>query len=153
MQNSKHMTAAGFSGNVTRRNKVAGNRVMALWRTVIGKKIVMAVAGAVLIGFVIAHMVGNLKMFSGPDQINAYSKFLRDVGQPELANGQLLWMVRIVLLVCVGLHITAAVQLTLMSRAARPVGYTVKKNVETTFAARVMRWGGVLLAAFVIFHL
>jgi len=153
MQNSKHMTAAGFSGNVTRRNKVAGNRVMALWRTVIGKKIVMAVTGAVLIGFVIAHMVGNLKMFSGPDQINAYSKFLRDVGQPELAYGQLLWMVRIVLLLCVGLHITAAVQLTLMSRAARPVGYTVKKNVETTFAARVMRWGGVLLAAFVIFHL
>ena len=153
MQNAKHLTAVGLDGDATKRSKVAGNRVMALWRTLIGKKIVMAVTGVVLIGFIIAHMLGNLKMFSGPDEINAYSKFLREVGQPELAYGQLLWIVRIVLLVCVALHITAAVQLTLMSRAARPVGYTVKKNIETTFAARLMRWGGVLLAVFVIFHL
>ena len=62
-------------------------------------------------------------------------------------------MVRIVLLICVGLHITAAVQLSRMSRAARPVGYNVKRNIETTFAARMMRWGGVLLIAFIIFHL
>jgi succinate dehydrogenase / fumarate reductase cytochrome b subunit len=126
---------------------------MALWRTVIGKKIVMAVTGVVLIGFVIGHMVGNLKMFSSPDEINAYSRFLRAVGQPELANGQLLWIVRIILLVCVALHITAAVQLTRMSRAARPIGYSVKRSVATTFAARMMRWGGVLLVIFIIFHL
>jgi succinate dehydrogenase / fumarate reductase cytochrome b subunit len=147
------MTAVGLNGDEAKHRNAASNRVMALWRTVIGKKIVMAVTGVVLIGFVIGHMVGNLKMFSGPDEINAYSRFLRAVGQPELANGQLLWIVRIILLVCVALHITAAVQLTRMSRAARPIGYSVKRSVATTFAARMMRWGGVLLVIFIIFHL
>jgi hypothetical protein len=72
---------------------------------------------------------------------------------PELGYGQLLWIVRIVLLVCVTLHITAAIQLTRMSWAARPIRYNVKRNIETTFAARVMRWGGILLAVFVVDHL
>lgn len=130
-----------------------GNRLLGLWRTVIGKKVVMAVTGIVLIGFVIAHMLGNLKIFSGPDEIDAYSRFLREVGSPALSYGQLLWFVRIVLLVCVTLHITAAIQLTRMSRAARPIRYTAKRDIETTFAARMMRWGGVLLAAFIVFHL
>jgi succinate dehydrogenase / fumarate reductase cytochrome b subunit len=153
MQNAKPMATVGLHGDATRQSALATNRLMALWCTVIGKKIVMAVTGLVLIGFVIGHVVGNLKIFSGPDGINAYSRFLREVGQPELGYGQLLWLVRIALLVCVGLHITAAVQLTRMSRAARPVGYSVKRNVETTFAARMMRWGGVLLVLFIIFHL
>ena len=135
------------------RGVVVSNRVMALWRSQIGKKIVMAVTGIVLIGFVIAHMIGNLKIFEGANEINAYSRFLREVGQPELSYGQLLWLVRIVLLVCVALHIIAALQLTRMSWAARPDGYTVKRELETTFAGRMMRWGGVVLAAFVIFHL
>jgi len=153
MQNSKQMTAVGLNGDVTKRSKVAGNRVMALWHTVIGKKIVMAVTGLALIGFVFGHMMGNLKMFSGPDEINEYARFLRNAGLPELGHGQVLWMVRIVLLVCVALHITAAVQLTRMNWKARPVGYNVKRNIETTFAARMMRWGGVLLAVFIVFHL
>jgi len=140
-------------GNVTTRNIVAGHRALALWRTMIGKKIVMAVTGAVLVGFVIAHMLGNLKIFWGPDEINTYSRFLREVGEPELASGQLLWVVRIILLICVALHTTAAYQLSRMSWAARPVGYEVKRNIETTLAARLMRWGGVLLVVFVIFHL
>ena len=145
MQNAKQLTAT--------RSEVASNRLMALWRTVIGKKIFMAVTGVVLIGFVIGHVLGNLKIFSGPNEINAYSRFLREVGQPELGYGQLLWIVRSVLLVCVILHITAAVQLTRLNWAARPVGYTVKRNIKTTFAARMMRWGGLLLAVFIIFHL
>jgi succinate dehydrogenase / fumarate reductase, cytochrome b subunit len=140
-------------GNVTTQNIVVSHRALALWHTMIGKKVVMAVTGVVLVGFVIAHMLGNLKIFSGPEQINAYSRFLREVGTPELAYGQLLWIVRIVLLLCVALHITAAYQLSRMSWAARPVEYKVKHNVETTFAARVMRWGGVLLIVFIIFHL
>jgi len=119
----------------------------------IGKKVVMAITGVVLVGFVIAHMLGNLKIFAGPDEINAYSRFLREVGWPELGHGQLLWLVRIVLLVCVTLHITAAVQLTRMNRAARPIGYAAKRDIETTWAARTMRWGGALLVAFVVFHL
>lgn len=132
---------------------MVGNRLLGFWRTVIGKKVVMAVTGIVLVGFVIAHMLGNLKIFSGPDEIDAYSRFLREVGSPALSYGQLLWFVRIVLLVCVTLHITAAIQLTRMSRAARPIRYTAKRDIETTFAARMMRWGGVLLAAFIVFHL
>lgn len=135
------------------RGAVVSNRVVALWRSQIGKKIVMAVTGIVLIGFVIAHMIGNLKIFEGANEINAYSRFLREVGQPELNYGQLLWIVRIVLLVCVALHIIAAFQLTRMSWAARPDGYTVKRELETTFASRMMRWGGVVLAAFIVFHL
>jgi len=106
-----------------------------------------------IILFVIAPMLGNLKIYSGPEELNAYSRFLREVGMPELAYGQLLWVVRIILLACVGLHITAAVQLSRMSWTARPLAYSVKRNVETTFAARMMRWGGALLVAFVVFHL
>jgi succinate dehydrogenase / fumarate reductase cytochrome b subunit len=153
VQDPKHLRAASLGSDATTRSAFATNRVMALWRTVIGKKIVMAVTGVVLIGFVIGHVLGNLKIFSGPNEIDAYSRFLREVGQPELGYGQLLWIVRIVLLVCVGLHITAAVQLTRMSHAARPIDYTVKRNIETTFAARMMRWGGLLLVVFIIFHL
>jgi succinate dehydrogenase / fumarate reductase, cytochrome b subunit len=130
---------------VTRKVAVT-NPIFALWHTQIGKKVVTAVTGVVLVLFVIAHMLGNLKIFTGPDEINAYSQFLREVGTPELGYGQLLWVVRIVLLTCVILHITAAIQLTRMSWAARPIRYNVKRNIETTFAARVMRWGGLLLA-------
>jgi succinate dehydrogenase / fumarate reductase, cytochrome b subunit len=135
------------------RGTIPNNPALALWHTTIGKKIVMAVTGAVLVLFVIAHMVGNLKIFAGAAQINAYSHFLREVGQPELEYGQLLWIVRIVLLLCVILHITAAFQLTRISQAARPAGYQEKKNVETTLAARFMRWGGVLLVVFIVFHI
>ncbi len=137
----------------TADSKAAPNRLLALWSSVIGKKVVMAVTGAVLILFVLSHMVGNLKIFSGQEEINAYSRFLREVGWPELGYGQLLWMVRGVLFLSVILHITAATQLTIMNRQARPVGYGTKKNVETTLGALTMRWGGVLLAVFIVFHL
>jgi succinate dehydrogenase / fumarate reductase, cytochrome b subunit len=147
------VAAVQYDGETMTQSVVASNRVMALWRTMIGKKVIMAVTGAVLIGFVIAHMIGNLKIFTGPNEINAYSRFLREVGSPALGYGELLWVVRIVLLVCVTLHITAAIQLTRMSWAARPAGYNVKRDIETTFASRMMRWGGVVLVAFIIFHL
>ena len=133
--------------------KAVPNRLLVLWSSMIGKKVVMAASGGVLILFVIAHMIGNLKIFSGPEEINAYSRFLREVGWPELGYGQLLWMVRSVLLLCAVLHITAAAQLTRMNWQARPVGYESKKNVETTWGAMTMRWGGVLLAVFIVFHL
>jgi succinate dehydrogenase / fumarate reductase cytochrome b subunit len=131
----------------------ATNFITSIWTSIIGKKIVMAVTGAILVLFVLAHMAGNLKIFNGPEEINAYSRFLREVGWPELGYGQLLWAVRIVLLVSVLLHITAAYQLTMINRRARPVDYTAKKNVETGIGALTMRWSGVLLLVFVIFHL
>ena len=129
------------------------SRVVAFWRTMIGKKVAMAVTGAVFVLFVLGHVFGNLKIFAGPEEINAYARFLREVGWPELGHGQLLWVMRIVLFACVAIHIAAAVQLTRMSRAARPIGYAVKRDVETTWAARTMRWGGALLAIFLVFHL
>src|SRR5258705_10584175 len=109
--------------------------VLSFWHTMIGKKVVMASTGAVLVLFVIGHMLGNLKVFAGPEAIDAYARFLREAGWPELGYGQLLWLVRIVLLGCVTLHITAAVQLTRMSRPARPIGYPLKRAVGTTWAA------------------
>ena len=133
--------------------EVATNRLLSIWASVIGKKVVMAITGAVLFLFLIAHMVGNLKIFSGPNEINAYSRFLREVGWPELGYGQLLWIVRSVLLICVGLHVTAAIQLTLMSWRARSVGYAEKKDIEATWGSRTMRWGGSLVAIFIVFHL
>ena len=92
-----------------RKEAGARNPLLATWHSVIGKKIVMAVTGAVLVLFVLAHMAGNLKIFAGADMINAYSRSLREMAVPELGYGQLLWIVRIVLLTCALLHITAAV--------------------------------------------
>src|SRR5215467_3736940 len=124
MENTKNLNSAVHLHSVATTRKVAvSHRTIALWNTMIGKKVVMAVTGIALIGFVIGHMLGNLKIFAGPETINAYSRFLREVGMPEVEYGQLLWLVRIFLLICVALHITAAVQLTRMSRAARPIGY------------------------------
>ena len=151
--NTSSSTAIRPIDHVRTGSVLATHRALAFWRTMIGKKVVMAVTGVLLILFVIAHMVGNLKIFSGPEEINAYSRFLREVGAPELTYGQLLWAVRIILLVCVAIHITAAFQLSRMSLDARPVGYRVKRNIETTFAACMMRWGGALLAVFIVFHL
>ena len=154
MQNPKNLNSAvHLRRAATTRHMAVRHREVAFWNTMIGKKVVMAITGIALVGFVIGHILGNLKIFTGPETINAYSRFLREVGMPELEYGQLLWLVRIFLLICVALHITAAVQLTRMSRAARPIGYTTKKDIETTWGARTMRWGGVLLVAFIVFHL
>lgn len=133
--------------------RFALNPVTALWHTMVGKKIVMAVTGAVWVAFLFAHVTGNLKLFSGAHAIDAYAVFLREAGAPVFGYGELLWLVRIVLLVSIVLHITAAAQLTRMSLAARPAGYDTYKPIETTFAALTMRWSGVLIALFVIFHL
>src|SRR6476620_9262094 len=87
----------------------SSNPAAVLWNTVVGKKVVMAATGIVLVGFVIAHMLGNLKIFLGAETIDAYAVFLRTVGEPASPSGLVLWVVRIVLLFCVALHITAAV--------------------------------------------
>jgi hypothetical protein len=114
------------------------NPVVALWSTMVGKKVVMAVTGAVLVAFVIGHMVGNLKIFLGADAIDTYAVFLRTMGEPLVPYSVLLWVVRVVLLTCVALHITAAVQLTRMNWAARPESYDTKQSIATTHAARMM---------------
>ncbi len=123
-------------------------RQATLFDSSIGKKVVMAVTGLILFGFVIGHMIGNLQVFLGAKALNDYSLFLHD-----FLHGAGLWIARAVLLVSVVLHIWAAYSLTVMNRAARQVGYREWKARESTYASRTMRWSGVLLLAFIIYHL
>jgi succinate dehydrogenase / fumarate reductase cytochrome b subunit len=116
------------------------------WATTNGKKVVMAVTGAILFLFVIGHMLGNLQVFEGPEKLNAYGRFLH--GVPEI-----LWAVRIVLLASVVLHIWASVQLAVRKTQARPVGYAKKDNIASSYASRTMYWSGPILLAFIIYHL
>jgi len=124
-----------------------------VYRSAVGKKAVMAVTGIILFGFVLLHMVGNLKLYEGPQVLNSYAGFLRTVGSPAIPTSGLLWIVRIVLLVSVVLHMWAAWQVTLMSRAARPHPYGRRDFVEASYASRTMRWGGVIILLFVVYHL
>jgi succinate dehydrogenase / fumarate reductase cytochrome b subunit len=127
--------------------------MMTFYRSSIGKKAIMAVSGVVLLGYVVLHMIGNLKLYQGPEKINAYARFLREVGAPLFGHAEVLWMFRIVLLVSVSAHIVTAIQLARENRAARPVSYRVKDHVATSYAARTMIWSGPLLAAFVLYHI
>src|SRR2546425_2952634 len=122
-------------------------------RSLVGQKAVMAVTGVILFLFVVGHLLGNLKIFEGPQAFNAYAEGLRTVGAPFFGRGWLLWIVRIVVIVAVLAHIWAAIETTRASWRARPVGYRRLDAVETTYAARTMRWGGVLIALYVIYPL
>src|SRR3954468_12052327 len=93
------------------------------YRSAIGKKAVMAVTGLILFGWIFLHMVGNLKLYLGPEHLNEYAKWLITMGAPALPNKTLLIVVRTLLLIAVVLHITAATQLTIMNKKARPIGY------------------------------
>ena len=128
-------------------------RLFSLYESTVGKKITMAVSGIVLIGFVVAHMVGNLKVYQGREPFNHYAEGLRVFGAPFFAQGQLLWIARLILLAAVGVHILAAVQLTLRSRAARAQGYQRFDSLVFSYASRTMFWGGLIIAAFVVYHL
>ena len=124
-----------------------------LARSLIGKKLLMAVTGVILFLFVVGHLLGNLKVYEGPEPFNAYAEGLRTVGAPFFGRGQLLWVARIVLLASVLVHIWAAIAVTRASWRARPVAYRRLEPVETTYAARTMRWGGVIILVYVIYHL
>jgi len=128
-------------------------RISGLSDSSVGKKILMAVTGLVLYGFVIAHMVGNLKVYMGAEAFNHYAEGLRTLGAPIFPRGQLLWIARIILLISVIVHITAAVKLTLRSRRARKIPYKKYDGLEFSYASRTMVWGGLAILAFVIFHL
>jgi succinate dehydrogenase / fumarate reductase cytochrome b subunit len=124
-----------------------------LYRSAVGKKAVMAVTGIILFGFVLGHLLGNLKLYLGPDALNSYSRFLRTVGEPVVPANVLLWAVRLLLIAAVVLHVWAAWQLRRMSRTARPDAYVAGTRIHTTYASRTMRWGGVIILLFVIYHL
>ena len=106
----------------------------------------MAVTGCIMLLFVIGHMLGNLQVFEGPARINAYGHFLHNLGE-------LLWLERGVLMLAIVLHIVATVQLALRSNAARPVGYSRKEAINSSYASRTMYWSGPIVLVFIIFHL
>jgi succinate dehydrogenase / fumarate reductase cytochrome b subunit len=114
----------------------------------------MAVSGIILLGYVLAHMVGNLKVFLGEEHLNEYAEWLRTLGEPAFPRTVVLWGMRIVLLLAFVFHIVAAAQLTRMNHKARPVKYQSKRDyVAANFASRTMRWTGIIIALFVVFHL
>ena len=123
------------------------NTVLTFWRSTIGKKVVMGVTGLIGLGFVIGHMAGNLQAFAGAEKLDAYGALLHG------PLHELVLIARVVLIAAVILHVTAAYQLTMLSRAARPVDYASRKPQVSTLAARTLRWGGVLLLVFIIFHI
>jgi succinate dehydrogenase / fumarate reductase cytochrome b subunit len=116
------------------------------WQSTNGKKVVMAVTGVMMFGFVVGHMLGNLQMYEAPEHINAYGHFLHSIGE-------LLWLERGVMLLAIALHITATIQLALRSKAARPIGYSRRQAINSSYASRTMYWSGPIVLAFIIFHL
>jgi succinate dehydrogenase / fumarate reductase cytochrome b subunit len=122
------------------------NILLRIFTSSLGKKFLMALTGAGLFLFVIAHMVGNLQIFLGPESINRYGHFLQTT--PEI-----LWPARIGLLAFVIIHIWASISLTIENRAARAAGYEVKELVAASVASRTMIWSGLIIFAFVCFHL
>jgi succinate dehydrogenase / fumarate reductase, cytochrome b subunit len=127
---------------------------IAFYGSAVGKKWVMAVTGVIGMGFVFAHMVGNLHVFEGPAQINHYGEWLRELLDPPFPRTFVLWAMRIGLIVAIALHLHAAYSLTRVNQKARPVKYQSKRDyVAADFAGRTMRWTGVIVLLFLIYHL
>ena len=122
-------------------------------RSTIALKLLMAASGLVFIGYVLLHMYGNLKAFAGHDAFNEYAHHLREFGEPMLPHEGLLWIVRVVLVVALVVHVSSAVALWRRAGRARSVRYQVKKNSSSTLSSRTMRWGGLALLLFVVWHL
>ena len=124
-----------------------------LVRSSIGKKVLMAVTGIILLLFLVGHMVGNLKAFLGAESFNHYAEFLRTVGEPVVPRTTLLWIIRGVLLASLLVHVVNAIAVWRMDRRSRSVGYKRYQSLAISAASRSMLWGGVTIFAFVVYHL
>ncbi len=125
-----------------------------LYSSAVGKKYVMAITGIVLMGYVLAHMVGNLKLYQGAEHMNAYGEWLREIGEPAAPREFLLWVMRVALISAALLHLHAAWGLTRLNWAARQKRYAKRSDyIAADFASRTMRWSGIIVLAFVLFHL
>jgi succinate dehydrogenase / fumarate reductase cytochrome b subunit len=123
-----------------------------IWDSSIGKKTVMAVTGLVMLGYLVVHMYGNLKIFFGAGAFDSYAEWLRTLGDPFFHRTWVLWIIRVVLVAAVVLHAVTAYQLSRRDLAARPTKY-VHKRQRASYATRTMRWGGVILGLFIIWHI
>ncbi len=133
-----------------------GPLVLRFYRSAVGKKWVMAITGVILLGFVLAHMIGNLKLYLSKEEINLYGEALRTMPGALLPRTVLLWTIRVVLILAFVFHIHSAVGLTILNRRARPAAsqYRSKRDyVAADYASRTMRWTGIIVLAFLIFHL
>ena len=162
---ARHVAALAFEpmAQAVAREAVSGTAtaprkrkpfLLDLYSTAVGKKYVMAITGLIGLGYVIAHMIGNLKMYLGPEEIDHYGEFLRELLVPLLPRTVALWAMRIVLIVALVLHLHAAYTLTLINRRARPVRYQSPRDyVAANFASRTMRWTGIIVLLFLAYHL
>ncbi|MEV7320116.1 succinate dehydrogenase [Streptomyces sp. NPDC093970] len=123
-----------------------------MWDSTIGKKTVMAVSGLVMLSYLVVHLYGNLKIFFGPGEIDGYAVWLRNVGQPFMHHEWVLWLARVALVAAVVAHAVCAYQLSRRDIRARPVRY-VHQRTRSTYATRTMRWGGVILGLFIVWHI
>lgn len=123
------------------------NAVLTMYRSTIGKKVIMGVTGAVMVGWLLVHMAGNLQVFLGIEAFDHYAELIQ-------SQKEILWLMRAGMLACLLLHIWSIVQLAMASNAARPAGYAGgRKTHASTAAAKTMRWGGLVLVLFLIWHL
>ena len=128
-------------------------REVSLYRSSVGKKVLMALTGLFLVLFLLGHMLGNLKVLQGPEAFNAYAEWIREVGYPAVPHLGALWAFRVLLLVAVAVHVLAAVRLWRAARNARPERYRKPKDLSFSYASRTMRWGGVIIGLFVVYHI
>jgi succinate dehydrogenase / fumarate reductase cytochrome b subunit len=139
------------TAKATRRRKPF---LLDLYSTAVGKKYVMAITGIGLIGFVVFHMIGNLKMYMGSSDLNEYAHFLEKLLYPILPKTVLLWILRAGLIAMAVLHVHAAYSLTVLNRKARSVKYQSARDYEVaSFASRSMRITGVVVLLFIVWHL
>jgi succinate dehydrogenase / fumarate reductase cytochrome b subunit len=119
---------------------------LSFYHSSVGKKMIVAITGIVLILFVIGHLLGNLQIFLGPDWVNGYAEHLRDLGP-------ILWAIRAFLLATVVIHISVTIRLAIANRMARPISYEEKEHVKASFASRYMVVSGLIVLVFIIYHL
>ena len=122
------------------------DRMVSFWQSTNGKKVVMALTGALMFLFVVGHLLGNLLVFAGRTRINAYAQFLH-------FDDSLLWIVRSTLIIAAGMHVVVTIQLAFRNKKARPISYLRKEAINSSYASRTMYWSGPIVLAFVIFHL
>jgi succinate dehydrogenase / fumarate reductase cytochrome b subunit len=147
-------TTPGTAGAVRAPRGAGSGRAVGVYGTAVGKKYAMAISGMVLMAFVALHAVGNLKLYVGAASFNSYADWLRQLGEPALPRQAVLWAMRLGLLAALAVHLHAAYALTIINRRARPEGYRSRRDyVAADFASRTMRWTGVIVALFVVFHL
>ncbi len=148
---------------ISRREPVTGTAtstrkrkpfLLDLYGTAVGKKYAMAISGIAIMGYVFAHMIGNLKMDLGPGEFNHYAEFLRELLVPIFPRTVVLWIMRLGLIGAFALHLHAAYTLTIINRRARPVKYQSERDyIAANFASRTMRWTGIIVGLFIIWHL